>query len=132
MKAINLIHDALSEWRPVRSAPDLAHELYKHLDADEVERLAIAGLTGEVRKALTKRVKGIPVYSNVETIDPATGKKVKQYKQTNLFNVDDFRIAADSYMKRTRSNYDIACALAAACVKKYGVQLAVDIKTWAA
>lgn len=40
MKAIDLINDSLSEWRTIRHAPDLAHELFDRLDTDEVQRLA--------------------------------------------------------------------------------------------
>ena len=126
MKAFNLINDALSEWRAVRSAPDLAHELFTRLDADEIERLALAGFASEIRKALTKKVQGLPQYSNVEVIDPATGKKIKRYKNTELFDAEDYRVAVNSYMKRSRSNFDIAKALANAAAAKLGIQLSLS------
>lgn len=126
MKAFNLINDALSEWRAVRSAPDLAHELFARLDADEIERLALAGFASEIRKALTKKVQGLPQYSNVEVIDPATGKKIKRYKNTELFDAEDYRVAVNSYMKRSRSNFDIAKALANAAAAKLGIQLSLS------
>ena len=128
MKAFNLINDALSEWRAVRSAPDLAHELFDQLDPAEVERLAVAGFAAEIRKALTKKVKGLPQYSNVEVIDSVTGKKTKRYKNTELFNADDYRVAVDSYMKRSRSNFDIAKALADAAAAKLGIQLTLSVR----
>ena len=126
MKAFNLINDALSEWRAVRSAPDLAHELFGRLDADEIERLALAGFASEIRKALTKKVQGLPQYSNVEVIDPTTGKKIKRYKNTELFDAEDYRVAVNSYMKRSRSNFDIAKALANAAAAKLGIQLSLS------
>ncbi len=126
MKAFTLINDALSEWRAVRSAPDLAHELFGHLDQAELERLALAGFAAEIRKALTKKVKGVPQYSNVEVIDKVTGKKIKRYKNTELFNAEDYRVAVNSYMKRSRSNFDIAKALANAAAAKLGIQLSLS------
>lgn len=126
MKAIDLINDALSEWRAIRSAPDLAHELFGRLDADEVERLALAGFAAEIRKGLTKKVKGLPQYSNVVVIDKATGKETKKYKQTSLFTAADYRVAVDSYMKRSQSNFDIAKALVEAAAARLGIQLTLS------
>lgn len=123
MKAVGLINDALSEWRAVRSAPDLAHELFDRLDADEIERLALAGFAGEIRKALTKKIQGVPQYSNVEMIDKSTGKKFKQYKQTAAFEVADFELAVSSYRARAKANLNVAEALIKACAARFGVQL---------
>ena len=110
----------------MRSAPDLAHELFAHLDQAELERLALAGFAAEIRKALTKKVKGVPQYSNVEVIDKVTGKKIKRYKNTELFDAEDYRVAVNSYMKRSRSNFDIAKALANAAAAKLGIQLSLS------
>lgn len=123
MKAKELINDVMSEWRTVRRAPDLAHELFDHLDPDEVQRLAMAGFTQEIGKMLRKKgSNGVPVYSNIDSID-TTGKKVRQYKQTAAFSVEDFELAVGSYTTRAESNFRVAHALMKACASKFGVQL---------
>lgn len=123
MKAINLINDALSEWRTIRHAPDLAQELFDRLDADEVHRLAVAGFAAEIRKGLRKKVGGVPTYSNIEVINESTGKKERRYKQTEAFTVTDFERAITSYRTRARAHDNVAEALIKACAAKFGVQL---------
>ena len=123
VKAITLINDTLSEWRTIRHAPDLAHQLFDRLDADEIERLALAGFAAEIRKALTKKHNGVPVYSNIDVIDKTTGKKAKRYKQTDAFTINDFERAVTSYRARATTHLTVAEALAKACAAKFGVQL---------
>jgi hypothetical protein len=106
----------------VHSASDLAQQHFDLLDEDEVQRLALRGFTEEVRAALRRKVNGIPVYANVETTD-ASGQKVQQYKQTEAFDVEDYRIAIASYSRRARAEIRTAEALIAECANRLGVQL---------
>ena len=129
MKSATIIADTMSEWRTVRHAPDLAHELFDLLDADEITRLATAGFAAEIRKALTAKAAGVPQYSSIVVIDPATGKKTKRYKQTGLFTEGDYRVAIDSYVARSDANLSVAKALIAACAAKFGVQLTLTVAT---
>jgi hypothetical protein len=122
MKFHDLMSDALSEWRPVRNAADLAHEIAAHLDDDERERIFMRGLTNEVRQSLRRKDStGCPTYSNVDRIDPSTGAKTRIYKQTELFSVDDFKVAVASYLARADENRKVAGALAASCKTRHGV-----------
>lgn len=122
MKAHEVIADSLSEWRTVTNIPDLARQEFDRLDNDEVTRLAIAGLAAEYRKAFTRKTNGVPAYSSVDVIE-RTGRKVKRYKQTEPFDVDDFRVAVQSYRARSQENTRVAQALVVACQERFGVQL---------
>lgn len=126
MKARELIDDALSAWRPVESAPDLARDIYDHLDADEVARLAMRGLTDEVRAMLRRKDEnGVPVYTSVWAPgDDGTPQRI--YKQTALFEVNDYTTAVDFYRREARANLRVAQALTADCYRRLGVQLSID------
>lgn len=126
MKAHEVIADSLSEWRTVTNIPDLAREQYDRLDAGEVERLAIQGLAAEYRKAFTRKTEGVPAYSCVDVMQ-SDGRKAKRYKQTEAFDVEDFRVATASYRNRANENLRVAAALSAACAERFGVQLGLDV-----
>jgi hypothetical protein len=126
MKAARLIADALSDWRVVQDAPDLAHELFDHLDEDELTRLAQRAFTEEVRAALRRKVNGVPVYANVEQVDPVTGEKVRLYKQTAMFDVDDYIVAIKACRSRAEAEHRTARALQKDCAARLGVQLRLD------
>lgn len=126
MKAARLIADALSDWRIVRDAPDLAHDLFDGLDDDEVQRLALRAFTDEVRATLRRKVDGVPVYANVEQVDPATGETVRRYKQTAMFDVDDYVSAIASCNRRADAERRTARALQKDCAARLGVQLRLD------
>ena len=117
----DLMADALSEWRPVRNAADLAAEIVGKLDADERERLMMRGLTDEVRAALRRKDStGCPTYSNVDQVG-ADGTKTRVYKQTELFSVKDYEVAVASYLRRAAQNRKVAVNLAASCRSRHGV-----------
>lgn len=127
MKSHALIADALSEWRTVQDAPDLAHDLFGGLDADEVERLALRAFTDEVRAALRrKNSDGVPVYGNVEKVDPTTGQRTRRYKQTAMFDESDYRSAIESCRARAAAEIRTADALVKDCAERLGVQLRLD------
>lgn len=122
MKSHEAIGDALSTWRPVQSAADLAHEVFRFLSPVEVERLALRGLTEEIRSALRRKDSdGVPAYANVDKVDPSTGKSMKIYKQTSMFDEADYRVAVDSYRQRSLQNAAVAEALRAQCLSRLGV-----------
>lgn len=127
MKAHQLIADALSDWRAVRDAPDLAHDLFGALSEDEVERLALRAFTDEVRATLRRKdSNGVPLYGNVEQADPLTGELVRRYKQTALFEVEDYQAAIKSCRVRAEAEHRTARALARDCAQRLGVQLTLD------
>lgn len=127
MKAHDLIRDALSDWREVRNAPDLAHDLFNRLDSDEIERLAMRGLTDEVRATLRRKdTNGVPLYTSVLTPNPDGGDPQRIYKQTALFDVEDYKTAVSFYRREARANEVVAEALTADCYRRLGVQLAID------
>lgn len=127
MKARTLIHDALSDWRPVRNAPDLAHDLFDQLDADEITRLAMRGLTDEIRATLRRKdSNGVPLYTSVLTPDPDGGEPQRVYKQTAMFDVEDYTVAIRFYRQEARANDAVAEALVADCKRRLGVQLSID------
>lgn len=126
MKSARLIADALSDWRVVRDAPDLAHELFAHLDEDELERLALRAFTEEIRGTLRRKVDGVPMYANVEQVDPATGETVRRYKQTAMFDLDDYVVAIKACRSRAEAEHRTARALQKDCAKRLGVQLRLD------
>ena len=125
MKSSQAIGDALSAWRPIESAPDLAHETFELLDADEITRLAIRAYTDEVRAALRRKdVNGVPAYTSV--LAPATdGKTVRVYKQTALFTEADYRAAVRFYRREADSNRRVADALVKDCKRRLGIQLRI-------
>ena len=47
-------------------------------------------------------------------------------RQTSLFTAADYRVAVDSYMKRSQSNFDIAKALVEAAAARLGIQLTLS------
>jgi hypothetical protein len=123
VKSAALIADALSEWRPVRNAPDLAEELFQHLDSDEIERLARRAFTDEVRTGLRRKdADGVPLYTSVIESDDE-GKPRRVYKQTALFDVADYEVAIAFYVREARANNRVALALIADCQRRLGVQL---------
>jgi hypothetical protein len=126
MKAARLIADALSDWRVVRDAPDLAFDLFAQLDEDELHRLALRAFTDEVRATLRRKVDGVPLYANVEQVDPTTGETVRRYKQTAMFDVDDYVSAIASCQRRADAERRTARALRDDCAKRLGVQLRLD------
>lgn len=126
MKSSRLIADALSDWRVVRDAPDLAHDLFDQLDDEERERLALRAFTDEVRATLRRKVDGVPLYANVEQVDPATGETVRRYKQTAMFDVDDYVVAIKACRARAEAEHRTARALQQDCAKRLGVQLRLD------
>lgn len=127
MKAHSLIADALSEWRVLRDAPDLAHELFTRLGPEEVERLAVRAFTDEVRAALRRKdAVGVPVYANVEQADETTGEIVRRYKQTAMFDVGDYEAAIKSCRQRAAAENRTARALQKDCAVRLGVQLTLD------
>lgn len=127
MKAREIINEALSEWREVQSAADLAHETYDRLTEDEVARLAMRGYTDEIRAALRrKEPTGVPAYANVDQVDEVTGRKVKIYKRTELFDASDYKVAVRSYRRRAKENAVVADALTLQCAERLGVQLSTD------
>lgn len=126
MKSKDLIADALSEWRPVRNAPDLAHQLFDRLDDDEIQRLAQRAFTDEVRASLRRKDEnGVPIYTSVLNVDGA-GNETRIYKQTELFDVDDYRDAIASYMRASVANRAVAIALSKDCHARLGVQLRLN------
>jgi hypothetical protein len=125
VKAKHLIADALSEWRPVQDAPDLAHSLFAALDDDERERLALRAFTDEVRASLRQKVDGVPIYASVERVNEQ-GETVRHYKQTALFDVEDYRIAIDACQRRAAAETRTARALQKDCAARLGVQLTLD------
>lgn len=126
MTSHKLIADALSDWRTIRNAADLAHDLVADLTEDDRERLILRALTEEVRAALRRKENGVPVYGNVEVIDPVTGEKVRRYKQTAMFDVEDYRSAIASCSQRAKAEMRTARALRADCASRLGVQLYLD------
>jgi hypothetical protein len=127
VKAHALISDALSDWRKVRNAPDLAHDLFDDLDDDERDRLAMRGFTDEIRATLRRKDKnGVPVYSSVLTpaLDGTEPERI--YKQTALFDVADYEVAVRSYREAARVNNKIARALVEDCLRRLGVQLVIE------
>ena len=130
MKAHELIADLLSEWHAVHDAADLAHQIFDGLDDEELSRLAMRGLTEEVRRALVRsNPNGVPTYSSVERVNVTTGKTERFYKQTELFEVADYEVAVRSYRKRADQNAAIAAALIRDCKVRLGVQLNLDEAT---
>lgn len=123
MKSSQVISDALSEWREVQNAADLCHETFHLLDDDEVRRLAERAHCEDIRAALRRRVNGVPVYANVETVDARTGKTTRQYKQTEMFTVADYKAAVSSYVRRAKAEMVVAQALRDDCAARLGVQL---------
>lgn len=123
MKSHEVIAEALSEWRPVASAADLAQQTFDQLDDDERERLAMRAYTDEIRAALRRKRDGVPVYSNVDQVDPQTGEKRTVYKQTALFDEQDYRAAVRSYTDRAQDNLTVARALVNECKVRLGVQI---------
>lgn len=122
MKALDVIREALSEWRPVADAPSLARDTFAQLDADEVIRLAMRGYTDVVRGELRRKVDGVPVYSSVVAADEE-GNKRRIYKQTELFDVADYTVAVTFYVNEARANLHVARALMRDCERRLGVQL---------
>lgn len=125
MKSHQVIAESLSTWRTVESAVDLAHETFHQLDDDERERLALRAYTDEVRATLRRKHKGVPAYSNVDRLNPATGQVEQVYKQTEAFDVEDYKMAVRSYGNRARQNLNVAKALAEKCRADLGVQLPI-------
>ena len=125
MKARDLIVNSMREWRTV-NAPDLANQLFDRLDANEVYRLAMRGLTDEVRTELrTKDENGVPKYGSLEIVDRATGEKQRIYKQTSMFDVDEYRAVANYHIGEARAHLKTAEAIAGAASKRFGVQLEI-------
>lgn len=125
MKSKQLIADALSDWRGVRNAPDLAHDLFTQLDDDEIERLALRGLTEEVRATLRRKDEnGVPLYTSVTQPDE-NGEPRRVYKQTALFDEDDYVVAIGFYMREAVANRRVAEALVKDCKRRLGIQLSL-------
>lgn len=122
MRAHEAIADALSTWRPIQSAADIAHEISGLLSADERDRLVLRALTEEVRANLRRKdSSGVPMYANVDRLDPATGRTVKVYKQTAMFDEKDYRVAVHSYRRRSLENAAVAESLRSQCLQRFGV-----------
>lgn len=119
MKAHEIIADCLADWSEVKNAPALARETFDRLSDDERERLALLAYAAEIRKALTRKVDGVPVYSSVDFIE-SDGSTVKRYKQTEAFDAGDYEVAIDSYEKRGNANYAVARALRLQAAAKFG------------
>ncbi len=127
MKAHQLIRDALSDWRSVRNAPDLAHDLFADLDAEEIARLALRGLTDEVRSTLRRKdPNGVPLYTSVLAPDVEGEEPQRIYKQTALFDMNDYTVAVQFYRQEARANLRVARALVDDCLRRHGVQLQID------
>lgn len=127
MKASQLIADALTAWRTYEDAADLAHQNFDQLDEDEIERLARRAFTEEFRSTLRRKDRnGVPLYGNVEATDPATGKTVRRYKQTAMFDVEDYRVAIAACRVRIAAEDRTARALVKDCADRLGVQLRLD------
>jgi hypothetical protein len=123
VKARQVIAETLSAWRPVQHAPDLAHETFARLDADERDRLALRAYTEEIRQALRRKDKnGVPVYTSV-TRPNAEGRPERVYKQTALFDVADYETAVGFYLREARANTNVARMLVADCARRLGVQI---------
>lgn len=122
MKAKDAIRGALADWRPVADAPSLARETFTSLDAAERDRLALRAYTDEVRTELRRKVDGVPVYTSV--VQPGEDGHAKRvYKQTELFDVSDYRVAVTFYLSEAKANQRVARSLARDCYRRYGVQL---------
>lgn len=128
MKSHELIAETLSEWRPVTSAAELAHESFDRLGTDEIGRLALRAYTDEIRAALRRKESGVPAYSNIDRVNPDSGDLERVYKQTALFNIDDYRAAVNSYARRAHDNWKVAAALASKCQAELGVQLTIPFE----
>lgn len=127
MKAAQLIADALSSWNTYEDASAQAHQHFQHLDPDEVERLARRAFTEEFRATLRRKdANGVPLYGNVATTDRVTGQTVKRYKQTAMFDVDDYRVAINDCHLRAASERRTARALQKDCLVRLGVQVTLD------
>lgn len=124
IKASQAIADALSSWREIQDAPDLARDLFDLLDRDELARLAMRGLTDEIRATLRRRHNGVPLYTSIVRT-AKDGSQKRLYKQTALFDVDDYRVAVDQYARKAAGNYRVAVALVADCRARLGVQLPI-------
>ena len=126
MKAHEVIADSLADWSEVRNAPALARDTFDRLSDAEKDRLALLAYAAEIRKALTRKVNGVPVYSSVDVTQP-DGSSVKRYKQTEAFDVADYSTAITSYEKRGKANFAVAKALRMQAEAKFGPdQLALD------
>lgn len=125
MKSRDLIANSMREWRTI-NAPELADRLFERLDADEIYRLAMRGLADEVRAELrTKDENGVPKYGSLEIVDATTGEKQRIYKQTAMFDVDEYRAVANYHIGEARSHLKTAEAIAGAAHKRFGVQLEI-------
>lgn len=125
MKSRELIADALSSWHAVQNAPDLAHQLFDRLDDDEKDRLAQRAFTDEVRATLRRKDEnGVPLYTSVVQPDEK-GEPQRIYKQTALFDEDDYRTAIGFYMREAAANRRVAVALVDDCKRRLGVQLSL-------
>lgn len=127
MKASQLIADALSEWRTFQDAADLAQQHFDALDEEEISRLAVRAFTEEFRATLRRKdSNGVPLYANVQQVDPVSGETSRRYKQTQLFDESDYKAAIASCQQRSRAELRTAKALADDCLTRLGVQLAFD------
>lgn len=125
MKSVEVIRERLSDWHPVNDAPSLADETFGQLDADEVIRLAKRAHTDNVRAELRrKNDDGVPVYTSVLMPDD-DGEVRRIYKQTALFEVDDYAMAVSFYIAEARSNFQVAVALVKDCKRRHDVQLSL-------
>jgi hypothetical protein len=124
VRSIDVIRKELSVWRPVADAPSLARDSFGKLDPDEVIRLAMRAYTEEVRQELRRKVDGVPVYTSVIAAD-SEGNPQRLYKQTELFDVSDYRVAIDFYLREAEANRRVAKALAEHCKRRLGVQLMI-------
>lgn len=124
MKSLDIIRAALADWRPIADAPELADSTFHDLDDEEIGRLALRAFTEEIRKELRRKISGVPVYTSVITADE-DGERRRVYKQTALFEVADYRVAIDFYLRESEANRRVAKALAADCQRRLGIQLQI-------
>lgn len=126
MKSSDIITDKLSAWREIQNAADLAHGTFDQLDTEEIQRLALRAYTEEWRAALRRKdANGVPIYTSILAPDE-TGELRRIYKQTALFDVEDYEVAIDFYQREAKANQRVAQALAADCFRRHGVQLSID------
>ena len=127
MKSTKAIRTALADWRLIHDAPSLARETFSDLDALERDRLALRAYTDEVRAELRRKDQhGVPLYTSILVAD-GDGNRERRYKQTELFEVSDYRVAVSFYFSEAAANYRVARSLAADCNRRFGVQLELPV-----
>lgn len=122
MKAREVIDAAMSDWHAVDAAR-MADETFGQLDDAEVQRFALRAYTDEWRASLrAKDDYGVPRYASIEVQQP-DGSVDRVYKQTALFNVEDYEAAISYHRREALSHLHTANSLAKRCNAVHGTDL---------